>query len=67
MIQLPATHPLVLYSRGQISSAVAVRSLKIRDHAELLVYLGDAGLSIPMPSDQEIARQVETFKAIMRT
>ncbi len=67
MIQQPSTHPLVLYSRGQISSAVAVRSLKIRDYAELLVYLGDAGLPIPMPSDEQIAAEVETFKAIMRT
>ncbi|WP_165418618.1 hypothetical protein [Rhizobium ruizarguesonis] len=53
-VNLPITHPLVLYSRGQISSAVGVRSLKIRDHAALLVYLGDAGLPIPMPLGAEI-------------
>lgn len=66
-MKLADAHPLALYSRGQISSAVAVRSLQIRDHAELLVYLGDADLSIPMPSDEEIAAEVETFKTIMRT
>ncbi|HBF30622.1 MAG TPA: hypothetical protein DDW73_13515 [Rhizobium sp.] len=66
MIQLSDTHPLTLYSRGQISSAVAVHSLKIRDHASLLVYVGDAGLQIPMPSDAEIDRQVESFRTIWR-
>lgn len=60
--KLSDTHPLVLYSRGQISSAVGVRSLKIRDHAELLVYQSDSGLSIPMPSDEEIAAEIETSK-----
>lgn len=65
-VDLPSTHPLVLYSRRQISSAVAVRSLKIRDHAALLVYLGDAGLPIPMPSQYEIDKQVESFRIICR-
>ncbi|WP_105429470.1 hypothetical protein [Neorhizobium sp. T6_25] len=65
MIQRPDTHPLVLYFNGQISSAVAVRSLKIRDHAALLVYLGDAGLPIPLPSEAEIEEQVATFPNVM--
>lgn len=67
MIELPDTHPLIMYSRGQISRQVAIRALKIRDYAELLVALGDADLPIPMPSEEQIAAEVETFREMMRT
>ena len=62
MTGLPDTHPLVLYSRGQITRQVAIDALKVRDYAELLVALGDADLSMPMPSDEQIAAEVETFR-----
>jgi hypothetical protein len=67
MTALPDTHPLVQYSRGQISSRLAVARLKVRDHAELLVALGDHDLPMPMPSEDQIAAEVETFRMMMRT
>lgn len=66
MTDLSDAYPLVLYSRGQISRQVAIRALKIRDYAELLVLLGDADLPMPMPSDEQIQREVETFRAMIR-
>ncbi len=67
MTDLPDTHPLVLYSRGQISRQVAIDDLKIRDYAELLVALGDADLPIPMPSEEQIEQEVAVFREMMRT
>lgn len=67
MTDLPVTHPLILYSRGQISHQVAIQALKVRDYAALLVLLGDADLPMPMPSDEQIKREVETFRTMMRT
>jgi hypothetical protein len=67
MTELPDTHPLVLYSRGLISRQVAIRRLKIRDYAELLVALGDADLSMPMPSDAQVEQEVAVFRQMMRT
>ncbi|WP_276117950.1 hypothetical protein [Pararhizobium qamdonense] len=67
MTSLPDAHPLVLYSRGQISRQVAIEKLQILDYATLLVLLGDADLPMPMPSDEQIQREIETFRAMMRT
>lgn len=67
MTSLPETHPLVLFSRGQISRQVAIRALQVRDYAELLVPLGDADLPMPMPTDAEIVEQVATFRVLMRS
>ena len=67
MTDLPDTHPLVMYSRGQISRQVAIEALKIRDYAELLVALGDADLPMPMPSEEQIEAEVATFQMLMRT
>jgi hypothetical protein len=67
MTDLPDTHPLVQYSRGQISRQVAIQALKIRDYAELLIALGDANLPMPMPSEEQIAQEVETFRMLMRS
>jgi len=67
MTDLPDTHPLVQYSRGQISRQVAIQALKIRDYAELLVALGDANLPMPMPSDEQIEKEVVTFRMLMRS
>lgn len=67
MTDLPDTHPLIMYSRGQITRQVAIDELKIRDYAELLVALGDADLPMPMPSDEQIALEVESFRMLMRS
>ena len=66
MTDLPDTHPLVQFSRGQISRQVAIDQLKIRDYATLLVALGDADLPMPMPSEEQIAQEVDTFRKLMR-
>ena len=49
------------YSKGFLSRHDAIRDLGLRDYADLLVALGDANLSMPLPSDQEIEEQTATF------
>lgn len=67
MTDLPDTHPLVLYSRGLITRQVAIEQLHVRDYAELLVALGDADLSMPMPSAQQIEQEIKTFRMLMQS
>ncbi|TAX58900.1 hypothetical protein ELI02_02040 [Rhizobium leguminosarum] len=67
MTELPDTHPLVQYSRGQISRQVAIDRMQYRDYATLLVALGEADLPMPMPSDDQIEREVETFRTLIRS
>ena len=67
MTDLPDTHPLVRFSRGQISRQTAIEQLGIRDYATLLVALGDADLPMPMPSEEQIEAEVATFRMLMRT
>ena len=67
MTDLPDDHPIVRFSRGQITRQVAIDQLNIRDYATLLVALGDADLPMPMPSDEQIAAEIETFRMLMRT
>ena len=67
MTDLPETHILVRYSRGQISRQVAISRLRLRDYAELLVALGDAELPMPMPSEEQIEKEVGTFRMLMRS
>jgi hypothetical protein len=54
MAELTETHPLVQYSRGKISSQVAINRMKYRDYETLLVALGDADLPMPMPSRSQL-------------
>ena len=67
MTGVPDTHPLVLYSRGQISRQVAIDRMHYRDYATLLVALGEADLPMPMPSYEQTAVEVETFRKLMRS
>ncbi|MGO8476276.1 hypothetical protein ACC739_30135 [Rhizobium ruizarguesonis] len=67
MTELPETHPLVQYSRGQISRQVAINRLQYRDYATLLVALGEADLPMPMPSDEQIEREIATFRMLLRS
>ncbi|MBY3594182.1 hypothetical protein HJA87_30600 [Rhizobium bangladeshense] len=67
MTDLPDNHPLVLYSSGQISRQVAIDRMKFRDYATLLVALGDADLPMPMPSEEQIEKEVAVFQQLMRT
>ncbi|WP_132961180.1 hypothetical protein [Rhizobium sp. BK251] len=54
------------YSRGLVSQREAVRQLKLRDTSDLLVALGDAGLSMPMPTEEELREQAATFASLWR-
>lgn len=54
------------YSAGKMSSRVACIKLGLRDNADLLVALGDAGLPMPQPSEAEVAEQASTFAALFR-
>lgn len=67
MTDLPDTHPLVLYSRGLISRHIAIDRMQYRDYATLLVALGEADLPMPMASDEQIEKEVETFRMLMRS
>lgn len=67
MTDLSDTHPLVMYSRGQITRQVAIDRMHYRDYAELLVALGDAELPMPMPSEKQVEKEVETFRLLMRS
>lgn len=67
MSDFPDTHPLVLYSRSQISRHVAMDRMKFRDYATLLIALGDADLPMPMPSDERIDKEVEIFRMLVRS
>ena len=54
------------YSEGLVSQREAIRRLKMRDSAELLVALGDAALTMPTPPENEIKEQAETFAKLWR-
>jgi HD-like signal output (HDOD) protein len=53
--------PLLAYSRGLMSRREAIRRLGLRDSADLLVALGDAGLSMPLPPANDLEDQAATF------
>ncbi len=52
---------LEAYSQGLLSRRDAIRRLGLRDSADLLVALGDEGLPMPLPPQQELDEQTATF------
>lgn len=52
------------YSEGRIATKTAVSALGMRSSADLLVALGDAGLLIPMPPEEEIETQANLIAGI---
>lgn len=54
------------YARGHLARGEAIRLLGLRDYAELLVALGDAGLPMPLPPAQEIEKQAKAFAELWR-
>jgi hypothetical protein len=58
---------LLAYSRGRIGQRDAVDALEMRDSTELLVALGDANLPMPMPAEDEIERQADSFVNMMKS
>jgi hypothetical protein len=61
-----AVGSLMAYSKGLLSRQEAVRRLGLRDYADLLVALGDAGLSMPLAPADEIGRQAGTFAKLWK-
>lgn len=54
------------YSAGTMSACVACVKLGLRDSADLLVALGDAGLPMPQPPEAEVREQASTFARLFR-
>lgn len=52
------------YSAGLIGRDEAIRRTGVRDYAELLVALGDAGLSPPRPPEHQIENEATTFARV---
>jgi plasmid stability protein len=53
--------PLVAFSKGLTTKEQAIRTLGLRDYAELLVALGDADLPLPKLPPHELENQAATF------
>ena len=60
----PAEDALQAYAEGMIGRDEAIRRVGVRDYADLLVALGDAGLSPPRPPKHQIENEAATFSRI---
>jgi len=58
--------PLLAYSQGKLGRDEAIGLLGIRDYAELLVALGDAGLPMPLPPADDVENQALAFARIWK-
>lgn len=54
------------YAAGEIGTREACRALDLRDGADLLIALGAAGLTLPLPPRHVIEEQAEQFARIWR-
>lgn len=61
-----APEALEAYSKGILDRDSAIRELGLRDHADLLVALGEAELPMPMPPRNVVDNQAATFERIWR-
>jgi len=61
-----ADDPLLAYSQGKLGRDDAIGLLGIRDYAELLVALGDAGLPMPLPPPDDVEDQALAFARIWK-
>ena len=52
------------YSKGLIDSREAIAAIGVRDYADLLVALGDVGLTPPWPPEHQIENEAATFVKI---
>ncbi|MCW5712810.1 hypothetical protein [Shinella sp.] len=66
MLKVARTMVLKQYSRGELSRHVAAEKLGLRDTADLLVALGDTGLPMPQPPEDEVKEQAATFARLFR-
>ena len=60
----PVADTLQAYAEGMIGRDEAIRRVGVRDYADLLVALGDAGLSPPRPPKHQIENEAATFSRI---
>jgi plasmid stability protein len=60
----PVDDALLAFSRGRLTKEQAVKALRLRDYAELLVALGDADLPLPTLPPHEVENQAATFARI---
>jgi plasmid stability protein len=58
--------PLLAYSQGRLARNEAIRLLGLRDHAALLVALGDADLPMPLPPPHEVENQAVAFAKLWK-
>ena len=56
--------PLHAYAAGRIMRDAAIKRLALRDYGQLLVALGDAGLTPPRPPEHEIENEALLFGRI---
>ena len=66
MLKVIKQEILEQYSRGRLSPRVAAEKLGLRDSADLLVALGDAGLPMPQPPEEEVREQASIFATLFR-
>ena len=59
-----AEDTLQAYAKGMIGRDEAIRRTDVRDYADLLVALGNAGLSPPRPPQHQIENEAATFARI---
>lgn len=60
----PMEDALHAYATGMIRRDEAIRRAGVRDYADLLVALGDAGLAPPRPPEHQIENEATTFARI---
>lgn len=63
----PDEGPLGAYAAGSTGREQAICQARVRDYAELLVALGDAGLAPPRPPPHEVENEAATFARIWRS
>lgn len=56
--------PLHAYAAGLITREAAIKSTGVRGFAQLLIVLGDAGLTPPRPPQHEIDNEAHLFERI---
>lgn len=66
MLAAARSAALTQYSEGKLSARAAAELLGLRDSADLLVALGDAGLPMPQPPADEVQEQAVTSAQLFR-
>lgn len=59
--------PYTLFSRGKLSSSMAVRCAGVRDYATFLIELGKRGLSLPAADDAELRKSQNVFVQYLKS